>query len=59
MENPATWSRTERIINDTFFEWQIAQAEGRFGQSLAKTIAEALREEGLLNETTPESETTE
>lgn len=51
MENPATWGLTEEIIDTAIRKNQEeADAFGRIGWSLAKGIAEALRNAGLLNE---------
>lgn len=51
MENPATWDLTEEIIGTAIRKNQEeADAFGRIGWSLAKDIAEALRNAGLLKE---------
>lgn len=54
MENPATWSSTEKIINREYQEWvrnlHKPADERVIGASLARRIADALRKEGLLKE---------
>ncbi len=57
MENPATWSKAERIISDTMRDRALANYKSVqaghgpiIGWSLAKCIAEALRNAGLLVE---------
>lgn len=47
MENPATWGPVEHAINEAIEEhWERRDEEGL---SLARTIADSLREKGLLN----------
>ena len=48
MENPATWGKAERIINDTMVQAMRAQAEGVYGLSMARQVADALRAANLL-----------
>lgn len=50
MENPATWKRAELIIRDAYNHWVYADSHGVIGLSLAGTIAQALRDNGLLND---------
>lgn len=50
MENPATWGRSERVIQDAYGAWSAARNKGVAGLSLARHIADALRDEGLLAE---------
>lgn len=60
MENPASWTRAEHVVNDVLDE--IAENEARppgqrlFGWSRAMQITSALRREGLLNEDAPVSD---
>jgi hypothetical protein len=53
MENPATWGKAERTIAAAKERWAAARNEGIVGLSLARTIADALRAEGLLVEEKP------
>lgn len=50
MENPATWGEPERVIHDVHEQWHRGRDEGVVGWSLAKSVADALRKAGLLNE---------
>jgi hypothetical protein len=50
MENPATWTETEKVIHAALGKWQNAVASGMVGASAAASIAHALREAGLLKE---------
>jgi hypothetical protein len=48
MENPAAWTEAEKIINKAYRDWWEACERGMVGTSLAKTVADALRNAGLL-----------
>jgi hypothetical protein len=50
MENPATWGRAEGIISRAYAEWSESRNKGIIGLSLARQIADALRDAGLLIE---------
>lgn len=50
MENPNGWGKAEKIIHLAYAEWYTAKASGVVGLSLPRSIADALRAEGLLNE---------
>lgn len=50
MENPATWGKAERVINDALYAADRAQLAGRVGFSRARQITLALRNAGLLTE---------
>ena len=50
MENPATWGEAEKIIDRTLTAGNRAALRGEVGWSLAKQIAEALREACLLRD---------
>jgi hypothetical protein len=50
MENPMTWGEPEKVIQDAYRQWSEARDKGVVGLSLAKTISNALRNAGLLNE---------
>jgi hypothetical protein len=50
MENPATWGRAERVISDAYEDWWKGHSRGRVGLSLARQIADALRNAGLLRD---------
>ena len=50
MENPATWSEAEKVIDAALTAATRAQFAGKYGWSTAKQIAEALRQAGLLKE---------
>lgn len=54
MENPATWGRAEKAVNQAYQDWWKARAEGRIGLSLARCITDALRRENLLRDETQE-----
>lgn len=56
MENPASWGRAEHVISETYIEWQEARERGAVGGSLAMTIANALRREGIIDEPTNREE---
>lgn len=50
MENPATWGEVERLIDGVLRDDQKEALKGQFvcGLSMARRIADALREAGLL-----------
>ena len=50
MENPDRWGKAEEIIHSTYAEWYTQKTSGMVGLSLPRSIADALRAEGLLNE---------
>lgn len=50
MENPATWTKTEKIVQKAYTDWAEARAKGVIGLSLTRTVTDALRKEGLLKE---------
>jgi hypothetical protein len=50
VENPATWGDTENVIHNAIIQDHYAKQEGRAGFSLARKIADALREAGLLKD---------
>ena len=54
MENPNTWKRAEHVIMETWLKWEENMAappeKTLFGPSLPRMIADALRKEGLLDD---------
>jgi hypothetical protein len=50
MENPATWGDAENVIHNAIVKDHYAKQGGKVGLSLARQIADALREAKLLNE---------
>jgi hypothetical protein len=50
MENPASWTAAEKIIDKAYRDWWEARERGMVGASLALLIASDLRGAGLLNE---------
>jgi hypothetical protein len=50
MENPATWGKAEKVIDQAHKDYWKARKDGVIGWSLIHTIAEALREAGLLRD---------
>ena len=52
MENPETWTKAEHIVHQAILDAEEAYRNGVVGWSRAKRITEALRKEGLLNEST-------
>ena len=50
MENPATWTQTERVIHKALVEAQEAREQRVIGHSTEKRIADALRDAGLITE---------
>lgn len=50
MENPATWGPAEHAINDAYGKWFERHDKGYVGLSLARAIADALRDADLLKE---------
>lgn len=50
MENPANWSRAERVVNDALEEFYRDDQAGLVGYSLPMRITNALRKAGLLKE---------
>lgn len=54
MENPATWGRAEKVINNAYGQWHDARMKGVIGLSLARYIADSLRVNGLLKDGTEE-----
>lgn len=48
MENPRSWGPVEQTINTAFVKWDQAQSQGIIGGSLEMTIANALRDAGLI-----------
>lgn len=49
MENPRTWGPAERVVNETWIDWEVDRANGVIGLSLARRITDALRAAGLLD----------
>lgn len=47
MENPMSWGPVEKTIHKAFLEWE-NRPVGLCGWSLEMTIANALRQEGLV-----------
>lgn len=61
MENPASWTSAERVVDQVIREHRneraratLSRGKARIGLSLARRITDALREEGLLREVTKE-----
>jgi hypothetical protein len=54
MENPMSWGPVEKTINKAYQEWYEGHQAGVCGLSLAMTIANALRWEGLINGDVPQ-----
>lgn len=52
MENPATWGPAEHAVQDVLDRYRVGQNNEVCGLSLARQITDALREQGLLNDTT-------
>jgi hypothetical protein len=52
MEDPATWTKAERVVSEALFGAEQARADGVIGLSTARRITDALRREGLLHEPT-------
>jgi hypothetical protein len=50
MENPGGWGKAEEIIHSTYADWYTQKTSGLGGLSLPRSIADALREAGLLVE---------
>ena len=49
MENPASWGDVEKVIDQAYRDWHDAHTRGYIGASLPMTIANRLREAGLVN----------
>jgi hypothetical protein len=56
MENPATWTKAERVVQDALDEAARGREQMVFGFSTAQQITNALREAGLLREPTEVSD---
>lgn len=52
MENPATWGKAEKVIDEAYQDWWKSRARGTYGLSLARRIADALRDAELLRDET-------
>jgi len=50
MENPATWGLAEEIIDKAYKDYWTDRAGGVTGLSLARRVADALREANLLRD---------
>ena len=50
MENPRTWGPVEKTIHEAFKKWEQGTEQMLCGLSLEMTIANALREAGLVRE---------
>lgn len=50
MENPATWGEAERVIHSVLASTARAGEGFRYGLSVERQIADALRKAGLLKE---------
>ncbi len=48
MENPATWSEAEHVVNEAYHDWHKSRESGIVGLSLARRITDSLRRAGLL-----------
>lgn len=55
VENPATWGKAERVIDEALDEADAAFQDQVCGLSVPRRIADALRQAGLLVETTSET----
>lgn len=53
MENPATWTQAEWVVQEALRKAQIGRNEGRVGLSMTRQVTDALREAGLLDKNLP------
>ena len=54
MEDPQTWTQVEQVIDQTLKDWHYYRKEGLVGFSQARLIADALRDAGLLRDSSDE-----
>lgn len=50
MENPRTWKKTEKVVAEAIAKYRKQLLNKIVGLSEVRTITDALRREGLLNE---------
>ncbi len=50
MENPATWTKAEHVVQKAMQQWQDGHDRGLIGLSQVRSITDALRREGLLTQ---------